>query len=304
MLNKIKTSFALKVSLIVFAFIFIVAIIVGSLSLFFYQRDLLTENANTAQMIAVSVVAGIDGDEYEVLAESFEKNDYWDELEALFSETKTQTDAMYLYGLNNDADGSIKYVVDGMKPSDDPGNIGVIGESEEAGTYAEETFVALGTGLPTTSGVYQSGDYGAMVSGFAPILNSQGNVVGVVGVDISLESVMDDIWSFAFRTFGIALGASLVFGIIVIFFINRKVGAPIKLLLGASEQIAEGDTEIELAVTSKDEIGQLTGAFIKMSDSIRQQVKIIQVVAKGDYTVSLPVRSDKDEMNICVYPRR
>ena len=300
MIGKIKSSLALKVSLIMFLLLLLVAFVVGSLGLFFYQRDEFAINASLAQVIASTTAAAIDGDQYEELTQTYEANGYWDELKAQFDEAKTQTDALYLYGMNNGSTDELRYVVDGMKPSDDPDLIGALGDTETADAFAEEMFTTLQTAQPMPSGSYDGGEYGTMVSGYAPILNSAGQVVGVVGADISLETVMANIRAFAFQLLGAALLVSLLFGAIVIWYINKKVGVPVKQLAGAAGQIAVGDMNIRVSSQSQDEIGQLTNAFQEMMENTQQQVDVLTDIANSDYTKQIEPRSEHDQLNLAV----
>jgi methyl-accepting chemotaxis protein len=294
---KIKSSLALTLTLSMVVLLLVSALIIGALGLFFYDRNVVETNAILAQKIAVSVAASIDGDKYEKLAQSSMEDKYYHELKALFDEIKTQTDSRYLYGLNNDVDGKISYVVEGQTPSDDPKDIGKLGEVEPAGTYSEEVFVTLETGEPSNSEIYQSGEYGMMVSGFAPVTNSNGHVVGVVGSDISLSTVMNEVFLFGLELLGVVLITSLLSGVIIVRYIKRKIGRPIDELAAASNQIAIGDMDINVKSTSVDEIGQLIQAFNKMAESTRHQVEVLTRIAHCDYTVDIAPRSQKDELN-------
>ena len=109
-LNKLRSSLALRVSLFLFLLLLVEALVVGLLGLFFYQRDEVKAHAEAARMIAKTVAAAIDAEEYEVLTQTFEETAYWRELKAFFDETKTSTDAMYLYALDNGTDGDIRFM--------------------------------------------------------------------------------------------------------------------------------------------------------------------------------------------------
>jgi methyl-accepting chemotaxis protein len=294
---KIKSSLALTLTFSMLTLLLASALIIGALGLFFYDRSVVAANANLAQKIALSTAAGIDGDKYEKLAQSSIEDEYYDELKALFDEIKTQTDSRYLYGLNNGVDGKIKYVAEGQTPTEDIKDIGKFGEVEPAGTYSEKAFVTLETGEPSISEIYQSGEYGKMVSGFAPVTNSKGQVVGVVGVDISLSTVMKAVLLFGLKLLGAALITSLLSGFVIVRYINRKIGRPIDELAVASNQIAVGDMDINVKSTSLDEIGQLIQAFNKMAESTRHQVEVLTRIADCDYTVDIAPRSPKDELN-------
>ena len=68
--------------------------------------------------------------------------------------------------------------------------------------------------------------------------------------------------------------ASIVF--IFAFVISRRITQPLKSLQKASKQIGEGNYEINLEITSNDEIGSLTDAFNNMSQQLKKQNEEIE----------------------------
>jgi methyl-accepting chemotaxis protein len=65
----------------------------------------------------------------------------------------------------------------------------------------------------------------------------------------------------------------------------------------AAEKIALGDMNVDIAVESNDEIGVLANAFSRMLEGVRAQEKAIRLIAEGDYSIHLPIRSPEDVMN-------
>ena len=84
-------------------------------------------------------------------------------------------------------------------------------------------------------------------------------------------------------------------------FIGRKianqVAGPATELGEAMGKAVVGDMDSKVTYQSKDEMGVLTEKFRLMMDSIHQQVQILEIISNGDYTVTIPVRSEKDVMN-------
>jgi signal transduction histidine kinase len=70
-----------------------------------------------------------------------------------------------------------------------------------------------------------------------------------------------------------AIGVSILFFAYVM---SRKITAPLKTLQKASEQVGEGDYNINLQVTSTDEIGFLTDTFNKMILKLKKQTEEIE----------------------------
>ncbi|MED4956070.1 HAMP domain-containing protein, partial [Paenibacillus macerans] len=60
--------------------------------------------------------------------------------------------------------------------------------------------------------------------------------------------------------------------------------------------MALGNVNINVETKSKDEIGQLMQSFARMIASIREQAQAVEMVASGDLTVQVRVRSENDLM--------
>ena len=87
-------------------------------------------------------------------------------------------------------------------------------------------------------------------------------------------------------------------------FIGRKLAAaiafPLQALGESAKRVALGDISADMNYESRDEIGLLSGELRLMVDSMRQQADVLAVIANGDYTSDMPVRSDADVVNRAV----
>ena len=62
--------------------------------------------------------------------------------------------------------------------------------------------------------------------------------------------------------------------------ISRVIGNPIKMLSKSAERIADGDLNIEIEITTKDEVGALASSFRKMSDNLNNVMSNINAAAE------------------------
>ncbi|MDL2238498.1 methyl-accepting chemotaxis protein, partial [Christensenellaceae bacterium OttesenSCG-928-K19] len=93
----------------------------------------------------------------------------------------------------------------------------------------------------------------------------------------------------------IAIGAVAVF--LAIFFgmyISKLIAVPIQKLAGAAKTIAQGDVQVSMDIDSKDETGDLARAFGEMISGFQEQARVLNIIAEGDYSVDMRVRSEKD----------
>ena len=92
--------------------------------------------------------------------------------------------------------------------------------------------------------------------------------------------------------------AGFIFSILAGAIIARIISKPIILLRDASTKLSLGDTEISIVQKSKDEVGQLMGAFGKMVDNITVQASHARHIAAGDLDIEIIPKSDKDVLAI------
>lgn len=99
---------------------------------------------------------------------------------------------------------------------------------------------------------------------------------------------------------GVLLGlliVSLAIAIILAIYLANMISSPINALVAAAKKLAIGDIDVHVEIDNRDETGDLAHAFDDMAAGIRQQAEILPLVAAGDFTVSIPVRSPHDVMN-------
>ncbi|MDQ7096636.1 ATP-binding protein [Desulfosporosinus sp. PR] len=69
----------------------------------------------------------------------------------------------------------------------------------------------------------------------------------------------------------LAGGLALVFGIILSYFTSRRLVAPLKRLISATDRIGRGHLDERVTVQTNDEVGQLAAAFNVMANNLKRQ---------------------------------
>lgn len=118
------------------------------------------------------------------------------------------------------------------------------------------------------------------ITAYEPIRNIHYKIIGILYVGI-LEQKFLDIKSQTILAFlSIALVGVIVSSFIA-FFISQKITVPIKKLVVASRDIAQGNLSLKVDVTSNDELGELASAFNTMSTTLIQREEKLKEFTKS-----------------------
>ena len=101
-----------------------------------------------------------------------------------------------------------------------------------------------------------------------------------------------DLMIILFTVLGVIL--SIILGLLI----SRVITKPIHQLVAASLQIAEGDLDVKIDNTAKDEVGVLANTFMNMTANIKEQALNAQRISSGNMDINIIPKSDKDVLAI------
>jgi methyl-accepting chemotaxis protein len=94
--------------------------------------------------------------------------------------------------------------------------------------------------------------------------------------------------------------AVFIAGILIVLFmtvaVTRSITRPILEVVSIAEKLAEGESDLQITSSSRDETGMLLGAMKKMIDSNNEMVAAATGIASGDLRVRVTPRSDRDAL--------
>lgn len=120
------------------------------------------------------------------------------------------------------------------------------------------------------------------------------------GVALGAEKSSDMVALSAYSRSSLVMGfaVALLIGVVINTIIVRGITTRLKNLSKASETLATGDVNVDLNITSNDEVGMLAKSFKTMTESIQVQAEVAEEIAKGNLNVDIQVRSEKDVLNV------
>ena len=152
--------------------------------------------------------------------------------------------------------------------------------------------------FPREFGMY--GDkFGRWVSAYAPITNSEGELVAAMGVDFQADYVENVRQSILDRVLG-AFGITYLILFVLVFAVSRFFTQPIVDLTKVAEKIGEGDYEQDLSQVGAgrfiDEIGRMSEVFSIMVDKVyqREQTLLKQV---AELKIEIDSGKQKEEVD-------
>ena len=90
--------------------------------------------------------------------------------------------------------------------------------------------------------------------------------------------------------------AAIFIGCVFVLFMIRSLRRGLRKATSVAAAVALGDSEVEVEVSSTDEIGRLLDAMRRMIEAERNVTGLVERLADGDLSVSVALRSDKDHM--------
>ena len=82
--------------------------------------------------------------------------------------------------------------------------------------------------------------------------------------------------------------------VIVLFYVIRSIVNSLSMIKNAADRIAQGETDLTIPVSSRDEIGNLAASFNKLIGASKEYALIANAIGKGDYSPIITVRSEAD----------
>jgi len=91
--------------------------------------------------------------------------------------------------------------------------------------------------------------------------------------------------------------SALILALVIAFYVSKIITEGILKVVNAADKLAIGNLNIDIDISSKDEIGTLTGSFIKMKDTIIEVIEEIKNMSNNAIEGDLSFRGNKDKFS-------
>lgn len=235
-----------------------------------------------ALAIAKSASALVDGDQFQRLSESLDKEDeYYKEILGKFSHLNDDLQEGMLYAYIDNDEKSYTYIIDGSGTVD-------IGFRQQKQDFSMEAAQSLKDGRSYICKPYYVKTFDKhYISAFVPIFNSQKEVVGVIEYDYEGAELSAELRRMNIIIMIISV-VFIAFVLIMNYFILIKLFRPIDNLIDSIAVVADGDLTIELNTARPDEIGKIN---IALNETIHRIHSVIRKIKQSSEKVTIASKS-------------
>jgi GAF domain-containing protein/methyl-accepting chemotaxis protein len=202
-------------------------------------------------------------------------------------------DITSVYTMRLDENNNIYFVVDVVRD-----DIALVAEAAKLGEfYIEGTPLLTQNFTSMTDAIVEeeiyTDNWGTTLSAYAPFYRSDGTLEGIIGVDISAESIQATRQSFHNLSSTITIIVVLLVSALG-FALGSLTARPLEEMSESAEKMIAGDFTQGVRVGSQDEIGMLAGSFNQMNTQLRSLITDLEGRV-AERTVALTSRSEELE---------
>lgn len=263
-----KTSISTKIFALIVLTALLITIISCAVSYQVISNYLYSSKQHDTVNYALVAANQVDGDLFETYLESEGTDEEaYASICGHLSHFLDSDSVQYIYTMTYADADHFQFVID-----TDPENPADFGESYE--TEYEMTQAYGGTATSTSEPSID--EWGAAYTGYAPIKNSAGKIVGIVGVDIDAGSIQSTVLTII-RYIILASIIGFVIAIIFAIIYATKIRQSFAKLNSAMNDItsADGDLTKKITNTSGDEMEVLSESFNKLVDKTRETITTV-----------------------------
>jgi len=279
---------SLKFQFIAFFSVFIIALSVVTAVLGVHQLTSAVEETFAAQGFYLVEKASklIDGNKFEALANSLNIDDpFYEETRLKLKDLKESSNCVYLYTIAPYRGDFWHYIIDGSAEPDDEDHFSPLGDEVDISEYCDAFRLVVKNNITAAGDLTFQGDWGWLVSVYAPIFNSNGRLVGVIACDFDGTRLKRTIAAGEKQKLIIGLISVLV-GIALLLFFLQRIFTPLSKIITILKEVSlgEGDLTKRITIHKENEIGELANYFNMTLDKIKKLVVIIKAEAAHLHT--------------------
>jgi len=304
--HKLQNTVLLSFTILAVVLVLVISFVVGDR----YIRGEMENCRTTAYAYTKSAAELIDGDKIAHYLETGEKDEYYYEILDFLNSFRLNTDIQYYYvfvPFEND----LVYIWDAnaLKPDEtevDACELGYREEYMEGGK--EATYSIYKQNPPEEIELVNDDKYGYIASAYSPVFDSNGEPVAVVGVDVYMPDLQENMRDFLVVVIAAIFLVVLAAILMCFFFVKRKIVNPINKIRDASKRMVENlenEESIDVSVKTGNEIEELFDSFKEMYRDVKDYITQLSSVTAEKERIGAELDVAKHiqaSMLPCIFP--
>lgn len=175
--------------------------------------------------------------------------------------------------------------------------------------YIQEAVDTWTTGERVDCYYISHSEYGYITTALLPLLDSQGRSYAMVGVEIPMSTIEDSLNKYILFTASIALCLLVIFIIIYMTYLTRRIINPINTVtkeaeyfVGRNERCVSGKLSM---IKTNDEVQMLAESIMKMETDINEYIDNLTKITKEKERISAELdvaKTIQESMLPCIFP--
>ncbi|MBQ6322434.1 MAG: PP2C family protein-serine/threonine phosphatase [Lachnospiraceae bacterium] len=220
------------------------------------------------------ILDNIDHDKIGQYAQTWTEDEEYAEIAEYIKNVEIASKAAYIYIVTVNEDQTVRYIFDSS---------GVpIGNYDPVSSYYDKVWECYTKGTsPNNYMVRHSPRYGYLTSSMLPIIDSGGNIVALLFVDVWMEGIMSTLYGYIIRMILVSAGILVIFLIIYWIYMRRYFIGPLMRIRKNVAEFAQNDTKTTTSladIQTKDEIQELAESISSMENDIVMYIQNIRTI--------------------------
>ena len=306
--HKLQNTVLLSFTILAIVLILVIGFVVSDR----YIRGEMENCRTTAYAYTKSAAEMIDGDKIAHYLETEEKDEYYYGILDFLNSFRLNTDIQYYYVFVPFEDDLV-YIWDAnaLKPGEtaedvDFCELGYREEYMEGGK--EATYSIYKQNPPEEIELVNDDKYGYIASAYSPVFDSNGEPVAVVGVDVYMPDLQENMRDFLVVVIAAIFLVVLAAILMCFFFVKRKIVNPINKIRDASKRMVENlenEEAIDVSVKTGNEIEELFDSFKEMYRDVKDYITQLSSVTAEKERIGAELDVAKHiqaSMLPCIFP--
>ncbi|HEX9026228.1 MAG TPA: methyl-accepting chemotaxis protein [Clostridium sp.] len=280
------SKFGTKILKLMLIILSCMVIVLGSVNLILFQK-FKNELKETANNCILDLTNSIDGNKLEKVIKDQSKDsiEYQDILNSM-SLAKSKSIARNFYTLLKVQGDESKFLVDvSVESSEFLEDYTMDMEMQES--FNDKVIV-------TNESV--TDEYGTFISAYAPIKNSEGDIIAIAGVDVD-SSMFENIRSTLLKTIIFTIVVFSILSFIVVYIYSKKISKNIEKIQDVLSKMSDGDLTDNINIKTNDEIEDIAQSINRVQNSLKDLIRNVAIVGKDINNVNEAIDEEVKFLN-------